>query len=158
MNAARRVIKTCKEMTSIRTVNNSRGCRLPGGQIELCLPWRCSPSVWRRGNISDERGRRRAERKIGIVYKGKRQRMHRKQGRVAAAVVEVVVGRPVFYANLIVWGESHTYTHSHISIFAGSFIIQLLFRTLAIPTNYWPLLKPNPCYNLKIMSLPPTVL
>lgn len=148
MNAARRVIKTCKEMTSIRTVNNSRGCRLPGGQMELCLPWRCSPSVWRRGNISDERGRRGAERKIGIAYKGKRQRMHphRKQGRVVAAVaaaVVAVVGRPVFYTNLLVWDDSHAHTHSHISIFAGTFITQLLSRRLTIPTNYPPLLKPN---------------
>lgn len=149
MNAARRVIKTCKEMTSIRTVNNSRGCRLPGGQIELCLPWRCSPSVWRRGNISDERGRRGAERKIGIVYKGKRQRMHRKQGMVAAVVV-VVVGRPVFYTNLVVRGDSHAHTHSHISIFTGTCITQLLSQTVTIPTNYPPLFKPNSYYNLQM--------
>lgn len=81
--------------------------------MELCLPCRCSPSVWRRGNISDERGRREAERKIGIVYKGKRQRMHphRKQGRVV-----VVVGRPVFYTNLIVWGDSHTHILTFLSL------------------------------------------
>lgn len=115
-------------MTSMRTVNNPRGWRPLGGQTELCLPRRCPPSVWRRGNISDERGRRGTEGKIGMMYKGKRQRIHphRKQRRVAAAAA-ALVGRRVFYTNLAggEGGESDTHTSSYFYLCEDLYIFNL---------------------------------